>query len=111
LLIGYTTSYGVGGSSDFMLVIQPSDGTGTAGAHATPTEGTHSLTEAGQTITETAPTLTEGDVTLADADQTVTTTVVFATTHCSDTCSPGATQCQTTTTRQTCVGGCPGMPV
>jgi hypothetical protein len=27
---------------------------------------------------------------------------------CTNTCSPGATQCQTTTTRQTCVGGCPG---
>jgi hypothetical protein len=62
-----------------MLVIQPSDGSGTgAGANATPTEGTHLLTEADQTITEATQTLTEGDVALADADQTVTSTVVFA---------------------------------
>jgi hypothetical protein len=74
---GQTDSHGAG-YDDIMLVIQPSDGSGTAGANATPTEGTQSLTEADQTFTEGTPTLTEGDVTLADADQTVTTTVVFA---------------------------------
>jgi hypothetical protein len=77
LLVGRSTSYGAGWY-DSMLVVQPSDGSGTAGADATPTEGTQSLTEADLTITEGTQTLTEGDVTLAYADQTVTTTVVFA---------------------------------
>jgi hypothetical protein len=74
---GRTLSFGAG-SWDLMLVVQTSDGSGTAGANAIPTEGTQLLTEADQTITQATQTLTEGVVTLVDADQTVTTTVVFA---------------------------------
>jgi hypothetical protein len=77
VIAGVTLSFGAG-NYDFMLVIQPSDGSGTAGANATPSESTPSLTEADHTITEGTPTLTEGDVTLADTDQIVTTTIDFA---------------------------------
>jgi hypothetical protein len=73
---GFTDSIGAG-SDDIMLVIQPSDGSGTAGANATLTEGTQTLTEVDQTITGATQPQTENNVTLADADQNVTTTVFF----------------------------------
>jgi hypothetical protein len=104
VVAGYTKSHGP--NQDFMLVVQPSDGTSTgAGANATPIEGTQSLTDVDFTFTETTLTLTEDDVTLADADQTVTTNVVFANTPSqspsqSQTSSQSASQSQSPSASQ-----------
>jgi microcompartment protein CcmK/EutM len=78
VIVGSTSSYGAG-VAHVMLVVQPSDGSGTgAGAIATPTEGIQTLDEADQTITEVIEILTESDGALTDADQTITTIEVFA---------------------------------
>jgi hypothetical protein len=79
VIAGQTASFGAGGD-DFMLVVEPSDGSGTnAGANATPPESAETLTEATPTTTQAFQTLTEDDITtLVDADQTITTTVTVA---------------------------------
>jgi hypothetical protein len=78
VLAGQTDTFGAGGV-DFILVIQPSDGSSTgAGADATPTEGTPTLTENAHSITGVTHTMTEVVRTLVDASQTTSTTVVFA---------------------------------
>jgi hypothetical protein len=98
VVAGETYSYGVGGY-DMMLIVQPSDGTGTACSDVTPTEGTLSITEAAATISERTQTLTEVDRTLADVSHTAITTVVFAapSTSPSQSASPSLSQAASST--------------
>jgi hypothetical protein len=91
---GKTESFGAG-SEDVMLVVQPSDGSGTAGASATTTEGSPTLTEDVSIIAEDTPTLLEGDVTLVQTSTTVITTVVFA--NATPSKSPSSSQSMTKT--------------
>jgi hypothetical protein len=97
VVAGKTDTYGAG-FDDIMLVIQPSDGLGAgAGADATPTEATQTLTEADLTVTEATAPFTEYTHSIADVDQTLTTAVVFANPSPSISQSPSTTQSLSTT--------------
>jgi hypothetical protein len=101
VLAGYTDGFSVS-AYDFMLVVQPGDGTSTgAGADATLTANTQTLTEADQTITGGTKTLTEGDEALADADQIATTTVIFPSQSQSPSVSVSISQTASATLSQT----------
>lgn len=78
VIAGFSDTYG-DGSSDFSLIVQPADGSGTMGVDKTATEGSHTVTEIDESsITETTQTLTDASPTLTGVDQAIATTVVHA---------------------------------